>query len=91
MTHAASGACQLARIQIAVKQGAIGLYALDDSGNTISPVTPVGADDSQAHQVELRFRAGASGNFKLVLANNNPSAAVSEFTALGTPEISDCP
>ena len=91
MTHAASGACQLARIQIAVKQGAIGLYALDDSGNRISPVTPVGADDSQAHQVELRFRAGASGNFKLVLANNNPSAAVSEFTALGTPEISDCP
>jgi hypothetical protein len=91
MFQVAGGACQLVHIQLTVNQGTVGFYAVDDSGNRLSQVLQVSAGDSQAHKVELRFRASVSGNFKLVLANSNTSASVSEFTALGTPEISDCP
>jgi len=92
VNHAPSGSCQMARIQLNLEEGTIGFYAVDAAdGKRLSPVVLVGVEDGEPHGVELRFHTGNSGSFKLILATGNAEAAVSTFTVLDPPEISDCP
>jgi len=92
VNHSASGSCQVARIQVNVKEGKIAFYATDAAdGKRISPPILVDVTDGEPQSLELRFRAGNSGAFKLILANANAEAAVSTFTVLDPPEIATCP
>jgi hypothetical protein len=90
---ASPGSCHRVRMQLVLDEGAIGLFAIDGSTGALLDhiVRAAFVPEGRPHILELRFHAGSSSSFKLVVGNSNATDSPSVFTLLDPPQIADCP
>jgi len=88
----AAGSCQWVRSSLGLEQGAVVLIPVDNlTGKRLDQIAFAAyVPDGQPRSIELRFHAGPSGSFKLIVANANLTDSQSIFAIFDRPEVTDC-
>ncbi len=83
--------CQTVRIKVNLKQGAAGVFAVDDASKKILGKVAYAnfVPDGQAHEIDFNFNTSSATAIRLIVANANAQDSVSDFY-LSDPATANC-
>ena len=83
--------CQTVRIKVNLKQGAAGVFAVDDASKKILGTVAYAnfVPDGQAHEIDFNLNTGSTTAIRLIVANANAQDSVSDFY-LSEPATANC-